>query len=246
MATEETATAEAADAVAESHPPVAAVETSTSDDTECATVMSGFSDIVASLHSSITSSDDTATANPTTSGGASSIASVVGKLKLMDKAVIALKAPPTLQSIELMSDMAELARASLPEDTRKALDTAGSGSDVAMELVRRNLTQLPTLAKALYKVTSDALEADDGLCTLHAELSSGLELYGALVVHGVDPRKRPWAQMLTEQFSSLTELRWLSWRRLMHTVGMGVVVGIGETADDEGGDDDEEVRVTFD
>ena len=228
------ATAEAAQSATASD----TAEEAASNDVDYATVLSGFSDMVASLHLTMTGSDTT---NTTTNRRPSSIASAIGKLKLLDKAFIALDAPPTLQSVKLMSDMAELAQASLPEDTRKALDAVESGIDVAMELVRRNLTQLPVLAKTIYTATSDALEADDGLSSLHSELASGLELYGALVAQGVNPRKRSWAQKLTQQFSSLSEMRRMSWRRLMHVVGMGVVLGIEETPDDEGGDDAEEV-----
>ena len=231
------ATAESSRLVAASNTAVPVATKAASNDVDYAAVMSGFSDMIASLRISMTGSDTTTTTN----GRPSSIASVIGKLKLMDKAVIALDAPPTLQSVELMSDMAELARASLPKDTRKALDAVESGSDVAMELVRRNLTQLPALAKTIYTATSDDLEADDGLASLHSELAPGLELYGALVAHGVNPRKRPWAQKLSQQFSSLSEMRRMSWRRLMHVVGMGVALGIEEAPGNEGGDDDEEV-----
>ena len=201
------------------------------------TVMSGLSKMLASMHNSMRKEENSATA----AISRENIASVIGKLKLMDKAIIALGAPPTLQSIQLVSDMAELARETLPEDTRKALDAVESGNDVALELVRRNLTQLPALAKTLYEATPDALAADDGLCSLHAQLAPNLELYGALVANGVDPRRRPWAQKLTQEFSTLTELKWLSWRRLMHTVGMGVILGLEENAD--GVEDAEEVTL---
>lgn len=190
------------------------------------TVLGGLNDMVESLSSSLEGVH-------TNDERKIRISAVIGKLKALDKAMVTLKTSPTLESINLMSDMDNLAMNSLPEDTRKVLQEAESGSDVAMELVRRNLTQLPTLAKMLFKATPGALEADEGLSSLHTELASSLELYGALVAQGVNPRKRSWAQRLTEEISSLTELKWVSWRRLMHIVGMGVGLGLEDTFGDE-------------
>lgn len=78
-----------------------------------------------------------------------------------------------------------------------------------------------TLDCSHIQATSDSLAADEGLEAIHGVLEPSLELYGALVAHGVNPRRRPWAQRLVENFSTLNELRWISWRRLMHVVGMG-------------------------
>lgn len=71
----------------------------------------------------------------------------------------------------------------------QALEATASGSDVALELVRRNLTQLAPLAKTLYNATAEDLDADEGLRSLHGALASGLELYGTLVDKGIDPAK---------------------------------------------------------
>ncbi|CBJ28670.1 conserved unknown protein [Ectocarpus siliculosus] len=62
--------------------------------------------------------------------------------------------------------------------------------------------------------------------------ASSLELYGALVARGVNPDRRPWAKKLLAQFSTLTELRWLSWRRLMNILDMGVTLGLENPAAD--------------
>ncbi|CAM9415459.1 unnamed protein product, partial [Ectocarpus sp. 8 AP-2014] len=62
--------------------------------------------------------------------------------------------------------------------------------------------------------------------------ASSLELYGALVARGVNPDRRPWAKKLLAQFSTLIELRWLSWRRLMNILDMGVTLGLENPAAD--------------
>lgn len=55
--------------------------------------------------------------------------------------------------------------------------------------MRRSLTQLPTLAKVLYNATPEHLAADDSLRSLHREMASSLELYGALVTKGINPSR---------------------------------------------------------
>lgn len=231
-------------------------DTAVNDDGTCSTVLTSFSDMVASLwssHAAIYNGGGNSVTSSVTSRTRSlswasddrtaKIPSVIGRLKIMDRAITALDVTPSMQSVHLMSDMAELALASLPQDTRSVLQASECGSDVAMELVRRNLTQLPILAKTLYTATAEALAADAGLTALHGELAGALELYGALMAHGVNPRARPWAHQLTEKFSHLNEMRYISWRRLMHIVGMGVTLGLEEVADGEGSDEDEhEVR----
>lgn len=197
--------------------------------------LNGFRDLVSSLRSSSCVAGSIPREN---------VASVIGKLKIIDKAIATLDPAPSIEDIQLRSDMAELALMALPEDTRHALEVSQSGSDVAMELVRRNSTQLPILAKILYTATPEALGADHGLQVLHGELASGLELYGALVTHGVNPRVRPWAQRLTEKFASLSELRCIAWRRVMHLVDVGTPVGVDAEAEDEASEDDE-VRIVM-
>ncbi len=114
--------------------------------TATADVLSGFSDTIVALRSS---PPPTAQAAPRNEDN---IADVIGNLKIMHNAVASLQTSPTLKSMKLASDMAALALTYLPEDTREALRKSECGSDVAMELVARNLTQLPALAKKLYKV----------------------------------------------------------------------------------------------
>lgn len=115
--------------------------------TATAAVLSGFSDAVAALRSPSSPSSSPPPRNE------DDIAHVIGNLKIMYRAFQDLGALPTLQSAQLCSEMASLALTYLPEDTRNALRRSECGSDVAMELVCRNLTQLPVLAKKLYQVS---------------------------------------------------------------------------------------------
>lgn len=200
----------------------------TETSTDTATVRAGMSNMIAELRSRISSRR-------------ANIASTIGELKTLDSAINSLDATPTLQSIKLTRDMANLAVLVLPDDTKRALAQMESGSGVAMELVRRNLTQLPNLSKILYSATTEALDADPGLRSIHAELAPGLDLYGALVARGVNPRKRVWAQRLTEKISSLRELRFVSWQQLTHIVGLGSEAGTARncTIQGDGSDDNE-------
>lgn len=111
-----------------------------------ADVLAGFGDMVATLGSASSSATKAPRRNE------DEIANVIGGLKILQNACQALDAPPTPQSIELTAKMAGLALTYLPEDTRDTLRANECGSDVAMELVCRNLTQLPVLAKTLYQV----------------------------------------------------------------------------------------------
>lgn len=128
--------------------------TTTMDAEAAATVLSDFAGEVASLRSSC----DAAAAPAAEGQGPLAPSSVLGKLKIIRKAVGSLNASPTLKSIQLLSDLAELALLYLPEDTKKVLEDSHCSSEVALELVVRNLTQLPSLAKKLYKVRHDSFD----------------------------------------------------------------------------------------
>lgn len=127
--------------------------TTTTDTTANDAVLSGFSGVVAELKNSY--AEIAASAGP---GGATSktpntaAAAALGKLKIIHQAVAALEASPSLEGMKLRADLAEVANMYLPQDTRDVLESTSSSSDVAMELVVRNLTQLPILAKKLYQV----------------------------------------------------------------------------------------------
>lgn len=104
-----------------------------------------------------------------------------------------------------------------------------------------------------YQATPDELSADEGLKAIHESLSDDLQLYGALVTHGISPRKLPWAQELVKKFPTLGELRLISWRRLMRVVdvgaadasagGGGVGGGGSNHAEDDGDSEDEHDEV---
>eukprot|EP00752_Nemacystus_decipiens_P002572 g2410.t1 len=209
----------------------ATTATSTADTTPTAdttaAVIAGFSSVVANLK-----------ASHGDAGDAPKIPAwrVLGKVKIIYSAVTALDVSPTLELMELRADLAEVANFYLPQDTAGVLASNNASSDLALEIIARNLTQLPVLAKRLYQATEDELKSDDGLNSLHGQLSSALELYGALVAAGINPRRRPWAKKLVGEFSSLSELRWLTWRHLMHMLDMDVILGIGPIKAPGGGD----------
>lgn len=71
----------------------------------------------------------------------------------------------------------------------QAVELSGGGSDIALALVRRSLTQLSTLAKVLYNASAEELAADEVLRSLHQGMASPTELYGALVTKGISPKR---------------------------------------------------------
>lgn len=150
------------------------------------------------------------------------IMNTIGHLRVLDRALNAGGVSPTLH-VELLSEMADIAILLLPEDTQEALEAANVGNDVALELVRRNVMQLPNLARMLYTATAEALEADEGLRSLHDDFASALEIYGAFVTKGINPRKYSWAQRLMDRFSSLRELRRSSWAELREILDLGAL-----------------------
>lgn len=191
-------------------------QSSTEDKSE---VLKAFSSLVEALRRDITASKPHS--------------QTLGRLKMLDRAIVSLEATPSAESVDLVSSLCELAVLLLPDDTRKYLESCECGSDIALELVRRNLTQLPALAKRLYNATSDDLSADKGLNALHLELGSSLNLYGAFTARGINPRKRPWALSLTQKFSSLSEMRRMSWHRLARLVGLSVASSSRSEVDDD-------------
>eukprot|EP00903_Cladosiphon_okamuranus_P010618 g10041.t1 len=207
-------------------------DTTTADDSTA--VVAGFRSVVASLMASYVASK---------AGEAPAPAAwrVLGKIKIIYDNINALDVSPTLELMELRADLAEVANFYLPGDTQAVLASTDSSSDLALEIVARNLTQLPVLAKRLYQATSDELKADEGLNSLHGQLASALELYGALVSRGVNPRRRSWAKKLVGEFSSLTELRWLTWRRLMHMLDMDAILAPRDLSGDDDAEDSDSV-----
>jgi len=132
-------------------------DTTTTDAAATDTVLSDFSGVVAELKNSYAGIAAASSGSTSTAGKApnTAAAAALGKLKIIHNAVAELDASPTLEGMELRADLAEVANMYLPQDTRDVLESTSSSSDVAMELVVRNLTQLPILAKKLYQVRRD-------------------------------------------------------------------------------------------
>lgn len=122
-----------------------ASDTSTTDTatavTDTAAVVSGFSGVVATLKASYDA------------GTPASAWSVLGKIKIINNAIDELGLSPSLELMNLKADLAEIANLYLPQDTRDVLESTNASSDLALEIVCRNLTQLPVLAKRLYQVS---------------------------------------------------------------------------------------------
>lgn len=118
-------------------------DTTTVDDSTA--VISGFGSVVASLMASYTASKAGEAPKPAPWR-------VLGKIKIIYNAINALDISSTLELMELRADLAEVANLYLPADTRGVLASTDGSSDLALEIVARNLTQLPVLAKRLYQV----------------------------------------------------------------------------------------------
>lgn len=145
-----------------STPPAPAAAKPPATETDATKLFSDFAGVVASLRDSLeaeTVAAATAADGPAANGGAdaaaakTSAASALGKLKIMYQAMLSMDVPPTMESMTLQADLAEVAHLYLPQDTRNALEACSASNDVALELVSRHLTQLPALAKKLYQVS---------------------------------------------------------------------------------------------
>lgn len=122
-----------------------ASDTTTTDTTA---VIDGFRSVVASLrpsHSAGSAADASDAPKP-------AAWRVLGKVKIIYNAINALDISPTLELMELRADLAEVANFYLPQDTAEVLVSTNGSSDLALEIVARDLTQLPVLAKRLYQV----------------------------------------------------------------------------------------------
>lgn len=154
----------------------AASETTTATTTDvdtAAAVLADFAGEIASLRSSYEDAAGAASADGNGKlQGPLAASSVLGKLKIIHKAISSLSASPTLKSIQLHSDMAELATMYLPEDTKKVLEDSNCSSEVGLQLVVRDLTQLPSLAKKLFKAREESCVAVARSCRTFSSPSS--------------------------------------------------------------------------
>jgi len=76
-------------------------------------------------------------------------------------------------------------------------------SEVALELVRRNMTEYSQLSSGLYGSTPEDLQKDPALNKIHDRLSMAVELHGVLTLAGITPGEREWAQALADTYVDL-------------------------------------------
>lgn len=127
---------------------ISTTDTTTSTTDTTTAVISGFSSVVATLmasHKAGTAGEASSTPKPAPWR-------VLGKVKIIYNAINALDISPTLELMELRADLAEVANFYLPQDTAEVLASTNGSSDLALEIVARDLTQLTVLAKRLYQV----------------------------------------------------------------------------------------------
>lgn len=111
----------------------------------------------------------------------------------------------------------DCALAALPKGTAEVIKKArsgGNGGDLAIELVRRHLTELNILARTLHGSTEEARLEDNGLRRLHNSLSPLTELHCALVSAGVNVEEKEWAKLLTAEVPTLRQLRSTPWHKV--------------------------------
>eukprot|EP00903_Cladosiphon_okamuranus_P018216 g16755.t1 len=160
----------------------------------------------------------------------------LGKLVSLDEAVQATDdyAPKKLAVQLLLHDRA---LASMSKGTVETLKTSKGSSSLAFELLRRDLTEVNALAKALYASTEEQRREDDGLRRHYIAFSPILELDGALVTSGIDVEEWDWAKTLIKNLPNLKRLRSTPWHEvalLLKLITMAPDVG-GEAPSDDGG-----------
>lgn len=138
-------------------------------------------------------------------------ASNLGRLKYIDRIVQDNDSASTYENVSINQALEDLALLALPADTAGALRAGKGGNDLALELVRRNLTEFDALAGVVYDSTEDERGADDGLRRLHGAFSLITELHSALVSAGIDVGRKDWATALTKKMPNLRRLRSAPW-----------------------------------
>ena len=141
--------------------------------------------------------------------------SVLGKFKLIISLVETLPETPAsekIEKLELDGHIGDLALKVLPDDTREALISGNGSSEIAVQLVKRNLTFLPTLAKTLHGSPSTDRDSKD-YRVLYETFAPKLEVLGALVSEGIYPCA-PWVKRLAGSFPTLKALRRASWAQV--------------------------------
>lgn len=111
----------------------------------------------------------------------------------------------------------DYALTALPESVADAIrkaNSSGDGGGLAIELVRRGLTDLNVLARTLHASTLEERSGDDDLRRLYTALSAVTELHGTLMNAGVDVRAKEWAKLLTTEIPNLRQLRSTPWHKV--------------------------------
>eukprot|EP00903_Cladosiphon_okamuranus_P009929 g9426.t1 len=150
----------------------------------------------------------------------------LGMLKQLDQMVSDLDCFEKKSGVYVYLTMIlrERAMAALPGDTTKLLRTKKMSSEVALELVRRDITEYSRLSAALAGSTADDLEKDAALKNIHARLSQPVELHGVLTIAGILPEEREWAKALVDTFVDLKSLRATPWSEVAWLMGLIEIV----------------------
>lgn len=90
-----------------------------------------------------------------------------------------------------------------PPPNHERKQAKNMSSEVALELVRRDITEYSRLSAALYGATAEDLEKDPVFKNVHDRLYMTVELHGVLTIAGILPGEREWAQALVDTFVDL-------------------------------------------
>ncbi|CAM9461459.1 unnamed protein product, partial [Ectocarpus fasciculatus] len=143
----------------------------------------------------------------------------LGMLKKLDQMVSDLEMPSGIQ-VHLVMVLRERAMTALPKDTAALLKGNLMSSEIALELVRRDMTEYSQLSSGLYGSKPEDLDNDPPLKRIHDRLSMAVELHGVLTLAGITPTEREWAQALADTFVDLRSLRGTPWSEVAWLLGL--------------------------
>ena len=93
-------------------------------------------------------------------------------------------------------------------------------SQIALEPVRRDITEYSQLSSGLYGSTPEDLAKDSALKAVHDRLSVAVEFHGVLTLAGIMPGEREWAQALVDAVADLKSLRATPWHEVALLLGL--------------------------
>lgn len=137
----------------------------------------------------------------------------LGTLKILD-AIVEATDDDNVNKIDATLVLHQHALLALPKNTAEVLRISKGGSGLAIELVRRDLTEFSVLVRALYTSNEEQRTWDEGLHRLYNTLIPVVEVHGALVSAGVDVEQRAWAKALALQIPNLRRLRSTPWHEV--------------------------------